>query len=64
MTDLHARVAARAQAADLPITAAGVAEIDRMLGEERARRTGELLSGHHGAAGLVTACAVVREGAR
>ncbi len=31
---LHERVAARACAADLPITPAGVAEIDRLLTEE------------------------------
>lgn len=34
---IHEAVARRAQAGDLSITAAGVADIDRMLAEERAR---------------------------
>lgn len=37
MTDFYQRVAERAQAGDLPITAAGVADIDRLLTEERKR---------------------------
>ncbi|NUR78470.1 MAG: hypothetical protein HOQ28_19565 [Thermoleophilia bacterium] len=36
MTPLHTLVAERAQAADIAITAAGVAEIDRLLVEARA----------------------------
>jgi hypothetical protein len=35
MTALYDRVAARCASAEIPVTAAGIADIDRMLREER-----------------------------